>query len=194
MRMYIQALKTAMQRITPIEPEALEAMLDILSPREVKKGERIWNAGEVCRHILFVNSGAFRYYYFKDGKEVNGQFFFEHVFFTHYYSFISREPMDFSTEALEDSSLLLMSRSGIFDLYDRFKSFERLGRLIAEQNFISLHNTRVKHHTKTPEELYLDILQNRPMVIERVPLYMIASYMGITPEHLSRIRKKVVTS
>jgi CRP-like cAMP-binding protein len=101
--------------------------------------------------------------------------------------------MDFSAEALEDSSLILMSRSGIFDLYDRFKSFERLGRLIAEQNFIALHQTRVNLHTKTPEELYLDILQNRPKVVDRVPLYMIASYIGITPEHLSRIRRKIVS-
>lgn len=183
-----------MQQITPIEPEALAALMDILSPQEVRKGEVIWHAGDICRHILFINKGALRYYYFKDGKEVNGQFFFENAFFTDYYSFISREPMAFTTEALEDSSLLLMSRSGIFDLYDRFKSYERLGRLIAEQNFIQLHNTRVDLHTKNPEELYRDLLINRPKVLERVPLYMIASYIGITPEHLSRIRKKVVSS
>lgn len=192
--MDIEALKAVMQRVSPIEPEAIEAMLDVLSPREVKKGEIIWNPGEICRHILFINTGAIRYFYNKDNKEINGQFFFENEFFTHYYSFISREPMDFTTEALEDCSLLLMSRSGIYDLYDRFKSFERLGRLIAEQNFISLHTTRVDLHTKKPEELYLDLLKNRPMVLQRVPLYMIASYMGITPEHLSRIRKKVLSS
>jgi CRP-like cAMP-binding protein len=191
--MKTEALKAAIQQITPIEPEAVDAMMDILSPREVSKGELIWSAGDVCRHILFINKGALRYFYYKDGKEVNGQFFFENAFFTHYYSFISREPMDFSAEALEDSSLILMSRSGIFDLYDRFKSFERLGRLIAEQNFIALHQTRVNLHTKTPEELYLDILQNRPKVVDRVPLYMIASYIGITPEHLSRIRRKIVS-
>lgn len=183
-----------MQQITPIEPEAIDALMDILSPREVRKGEVVWSAGDICRHILFINKGALRYYYFKEGKEVNGQFFFENAFFTDYYSFISREPMEFTTEALEDASLLLMSRSGIFDLYDRFKSFERLGRLIAEQNFIQLHNTRVNLHTKNPEELYRDLLLNRPKVLERVPLYMIASYIGITPEHLSRIRKKVVSS
>jgi CRP-like cAMP-binding protein len=193
-RMHTEALIAAIQQITPIEPEAIEAMLDILSPREVRKGEVIWNAGETSRHILFINSGALRYYYSKGGKEINGQFFFENEFFTDYYSFITREPMGFTTEALEDSSLLLMPRSGIFDLYERFKSFERLGRLIAEQNFISLHNTRVDLHTKTPEELYLDLLSKRPMVLQRVPLYMIASYMGITAEHLSRIRKKVLTS
>lgn len=192
--MDIEALKAVMQRVSPIEPEAIEAMLDVLSPREVKKGEIIWNPGEICRHILFINTGAIRYFYNKDNKEINGQFFFENEFFTHYYSFISREPMDFTTEALEDCSLLLLSRSGIYDLYDRFKSFERLGRLIAEQNFISLHTTRVDLHTKKPEELYLDLLKNRPMVLQRVPLYMIASYMGITPEHLSRIRKKVLSS
>lgn len=192
--MHTEALQAAIQRITPIEPEAIEAMLDILSPREVRKGEVIWNAGEISRHILFINRGALRYFYSKGGKEINGQFFFENEFFTDYYSFITREPMDFTTEALEDSSLLLMPRNGINDLYERFKSFERLGRLIAEQNFISLHNTRVDLHTKTPEELYLDLLQNRPLVVQRVPLYMIASYLGITPEHLSRIRRKVVSS
>jgi CRP-like cAMP-binding protein len=192
--MNTEALKAAIQQITTIEPEGIEALLDIVSPLKVKKGEIIWHSGEPCRHILFLNSGALRYYYFKDGKEINGQFFFENEFFTDYYSFISREPMNFTTEAIEDSSLLLMSRSGIFDLYDQFKSFERLGRLIAEQNFISLHNIRVKLHTETPEELYLDILRNRPMVADRVPLYMIASYIGITPEHLSRIRKKVTFS
>lgn len=193
-RMHTEALIAAIQRITPIEPEAIEALLDILSPREVRKGEVIWNAGETSRHILFINSGALRYYYSKGGREINGQFFFENEFFTDYYSFITREPMAFTTEALEDSSLLLMPRTGINDLYEQFKSFERLGRLIAEQNFISLHNTRVDLHTKTPEALYLDLLQNRPSLMQRVPLYMIASYLGITPEHLSRIRKKVVSS
>jgi hypothetical protein len=66
--------------------------------------------------------------------------------------------------------------------------------LIAEQNFISLHNTRIDLHTKTPETLYLNFLQHRPSLVQRVPLYMIASYLGITPVHLSRIRKKVVSS
>jgi hypothetical protein len=74
--MHTEALIAAIQRITPIEPEALDAMLDILSPRQINKGEVIWNSGEVCRHILFINSGALRYFYYKGGKEINGQFFF----------------------------------------------------------------------------------------------------------------------
>lgn len=190
--MKTDALIQVMRSITAIDDNEKAALFEILQPRGLRKNEKLWNIGDYCRHVAFISKGAVRYYFYKDGKEINGQFFFENSFFTSYYSFIANQPIEYVFEAIEDCELILLPRNDLNALYDNYKCFERLGRLIAEQNFISMHNFRLKLHSQSPEDLYLDLINRRPHVIERVPLYMIASYLGITPEHLSRIRRKVV--
>ena len=84
-----------------------------------------------------------------------------------------------------------MPRKKVYECYDKFPYWERFGRMMAEQNFIELHNEHVARHSYSPEELYLKMLTERPRIIETVPQHMIASYLNITPEHLSRVRKKI---
>lgn len=110
---------------------------------------------------------------------------------TDYYSFVSQKPCTLNYEAIEDCELLMISRADVYRLYDSFKSFERFGRLLAERNFIGVLATTMNLKGLTPEKKYLALIKDRPKVMQRVPLHIIASYLGMGPEYLSRIRKKI---
>lgn len=182
-----------MNALSPVEDEAWEHFEQYFSLRHLKKGDILWRAGEVCKHVIFINKGALRcYYYTEEGKEVTGQFFFENIYLTDYYSFISKAPMGVTYEALEDTELIVIPRVGVYDLYDKYKSAERFGRLIAEHNFVKLLDEQITFKTLSIEDKYKLLVENRPEVMARVQLNLIASYLCISPEHLSRLRKRLM--
>jgi CRP-like cAMP-binding protein len=192
--MNITSIKNVTNAIVPIEPEAWRDYEQYFSVRTLKKNEVLWSDKDVCKHIIFINKGLLKYYYYNDDKEIIGQFIFENQYYTDYYSFISQNPCAVNHSALEETEIIMIPRPAIYSLYDKHKSFERLGRLIAEQNFIVSMKTQLKLKSLSPEEKYLNLITERPKVVERVPLNMIASYLNMTPEHLSRIRKKLARS
>ena len=187
------AIKQAMNNFAPIDEVAWSDFEQYLTTHSIKKGELLWKEGDVIKQIIFITKGAMRYYYHNhpSDKEVIAQFFFENAFLTDYVSFNTQEPTDYYFQALEDTEYIAFPRVAIYQMYDKYKVFERIGRLIAEHNFISQQNAFKDQKNLTPEEKYLKIVKERPKVIARIPLHMIASYLAITPEHLSRIRKKI---
>ena len=189
--MNITQIKNLTNNIVPIEPEAWNDFEQYFSIRTLKKNEVLWNINEVCKHIIFINKGLLRYYHVNDDREIIGQFIFENQYYTDYYSFISQNPCTVVHCAIEDTEIITIPRPAIYELYNKYKSFERLGRQIAEQNFIAVMKTQITLKSLSPEEKYLNLIAERPKVVERVPLNMIASYLNMTPEHLSRIRKKL---
>ena len=156
----------------------------------VKKGEFFLRKGDVCRHVSFMNKGLMRLFYLEDGKEICTAFVTENNFISEYSSFLTRTPAAQNMDALEDSELINLSYDNMQVLYQSYPVFQIFGRKIAEYLFIQLskHNTGLLAHT--PEQRYQFLLQEQPQLIQRVPQYMIASFIGITPEHLSRIRSK----
>ncbi|MFZ4545189.1 MAG: Crp/Fnr family transcriptional regulator [Saprospiraceae bacterium] len=192
--MNTDAILQAFNAVCPIDKDAWQDIEQYLIESTIRKGNHCWRAGDICKQVIFVNKGAFRYYYNigEDDKEVTGQFFFENSFVTDYESFITMKPTTHNFQALEDSEIIVIPRKVVYDMYDRHKCFERFGRLIAEYNFIGLHETHVNLKSVNPQEQYLSLLKERPQVLARVPLNLIASYLGVTPEHISRIRKKII--
>jgi CRP-like cAMP-binding protein len=182
-----------MNFFAPIDVVAWSDFEQYLTTHSIKKGELLWKEGDVIKQIIFITKGAMRYYYHNhpSDKEVIAQFFFENAFLTDYVSFNTQEPTDYYFQALEDTEYIAFPRVAIYQMYDKYKVFERIGRLIAEYNFIHQQNAFKDQKNLTPEEKYLKIVKERPKVIARIPLHMIASYLAITPEHLSRIRKKI---
>lgn len=187
----LDQIKSYVNTILPMPDTEWIALQSILEIKRYSKKSLLWKTGDICRDIAFINKGMMRISFNLDGIEKTQEFFTENSFITEYYSFISQQPINFNFEFLEDSELLLLPRKKVYECYDKFPYWERFGRMMAEQNFIELHNEHVARHSYSPEELYLKMLTERPRIIETVPQHMIASYLNITPEHLSRVRKKI---
>ena len=155
----------------------------------LKRREILHDTNFICNNMYFIESGIIRYFQVYDGKEVTGQFFFEGGWYTDLDSFLSNSYSRQTAQAIESTSLLYISKQNLDKLYKEIPQFERLGRLIAEQAFIGLRKKMDIHTLLDAKERYLNLLKHRPKVIRRIPQYYIASYLGIRPASLSRIRK-----
>ena len=189
--METEGLHKVVNRMVPLEADAWNAYTDKLTVRKLKKNEILWNIGEVCKEVGFITKGGMRYFFYRDGEEVTGQFFFENTFVTIYASLITEKVTEIAFQALEETEVLMISKASLHKLFDQYKSWERFGRLMAEHNIVQMVTVRASLASATPKEKYLQLLKERPKVIERVPLNIIASYLDITPEHLSRVRREV---
>jgi CRP-like cAMP-binding protein len=189
------AIKQVIDSISPLNAECWEDLTAFFTIRNVKKGEIILDQNEICKHVYFVNSGLMRCYYFSpEGREITGEFFDENCFLTDYFSFSTQKPSTTLFQALEECELISIPRPAVYLMYDKYHAGERFGRLIAERSFIELMNSILIEKTLSPEQRYIKLQSERPELLERVSLNMIASFLRITPEHLSRIRKKMATT
>ena len=130
-------------------------------------------------------------FYLVDGKEICTGFVKENGYLAQYDSFLTRQASAGNIDALEDCELINLSFDHMQDLYREEPVFQIFGRKIAEMLFIMISSQTNQLLTLTPEERYRNVLKNQPFIIQRVPQYMIASYIGITAEHLSRVRRKM---
>jgi CRP-like cAMP-binding protein len=184
-------LKVAIKKIVSPDDEELAAFINVFSIKKIKKKEVILSEGTICRYIWFINKGLVRDYFHRDGIEVTAGFFKEGEFITNYESFISQKPSKAYIDALEDGELLGISYDSLQYLYSCSKTWERAGRLIAEQRFLISEQKKDGLLSNSPDLQYLSLVQEQPDIVQRVPQYYIASYLGVSPEHLSRIRKKI---
>jgi CRP-like cAMP-binding protein len=174
------------------DPQEWEAFIRIVKFKKLRKKDMLLEEGTVCNFIAFLNSGVIREYAFQNGKDTTVDFVSENQFASDYQSFITRSPSKQYLEALTDVELIILRREEINSLYDEYKVWERFGRLIIERIFCINEAKRKKLIATTHDEQYRDFAAVYPQIVQQVPQYYIASYLGLTPEHLSRIRKKVV--
>ncbi len=190
--MMFDKIKNYYQQMLPdLQETEWKAMEEKLSVQYLKKGELLTRQGEICSSVSFINKGLVRMFYIVDGKEINTGFINENEYIAQYDSFILQEPSSGNIDALEDCELINLSYNDMQSLYKTYTVFEMFGRKIAEMLFIMISAQTTSLLTLTPEERYQRLLNEEPFVIQRVPQYMIASFIGITPEHLSRLRKKM---
>lgn len=174
-----------------VNEDTWQSFAEKLQVRRVAKGQLVLKPGLVCRHVSFVNKGLLRSYYLVDGKEIVTAFFPENCYFSDYESFLSRKPAVMYSEALEDSEIVDICYEDLQALYDSNRQVERVGRMVAEDLFVHLSNKISSFLLDTPEQRYLRFMEEWAHVAQRVPQYMIASYLGFTPEALSRIRARI---
>lgn len=152
------------------------------------------NEGSVCEEVAFIKSGVFRSFYKVKGKEVTRFVLMKNNFLTALASFLSGEPSTENLQALKESELLVIKRDDIHRLYSEYPKWGELGRLVIEKSHLQLEKRVFELIAMTAEERYMNITQDQPEIIENVPLQYIASIIGVKPETLSRIRKKVTSS
>ncbi len=181
----------AYERFAPFTPEMRSAFVEAHRPVRVAKGERWLQAGQRSDNVAYVVRGALHMYYEVDGRVVSVQFIFENGITSDYAAFLRRTPATLNIEALEDTELLAMSYDAMQKLYRDVPGSDRVGRRVAEQLYMAVSERNDTFMLDTAEERYRKLLEARPKVMQRVPLYLIASFLGVTPEALSRIRRRV---
>jgi CRP-like cAMP-binding protein len=176
------------------EPE-WDILKDKLIRKEFSAKSTIIDQGKKVDSIYFINKGLLRTYYLLNGKEINTYFACDKQFITSYSGFISQTPSIEYLEAIEDSSVYSISFATLTELYKADAKFEKLGRILAEKNYLCVIDRTRKMQTLTAKQRYLDFIENYDnKIVQRVPQHLIASYLGIAPESLSRIRKQIFIS
>lgn len=145
-------------------------------------------AGSVCHYVGFVIQGLLRYYSLDDGIEYTYDFSLEQTFTCNYESFLIQTPSSRFIQAVEDTTLLVINYDNLQMLYNQLIEGQKFGRLVAESLFVSMLQKLTAFYTETAHERYDSFLKTYPHLQERLPQYVIASYVGIKPQSLSRIR------
>lgn len=157
------------------------------------KGEHFLLAGDVCREAAFIESGVFRFYINTDERDATYYFAAESEFICDYPSFLPQRPSDRNIQALEPAEIRVLSFDDLQRLYQTVRFGERFGRLIAEEIFVDSIQQLASFYQDKPAVRYRNFVHRFPQLVQRLPQYYIASYVGIKPQSLSRIRKRFLS-
>lgn len=162
-----------------------------LITKQYKKGDFFLKEDEFCDYVGFVDKGFFNFFYLVNGVNHLRGFFSPNEFISNYPCFLLERKSKFYIQALEDSSVTLMHRDDLLMFYKILPKVQELSRGIVENLYLEVSDKYESFFLKTPEERYLNLISSKPKAIEKLPQYMIASYLGVTPEALCRIKKRV---
>lgn len=184
-------LKTFLSTYASLSDGEWEAISGKFAHKAIKKNEFLFRQGDVCKDLVFVRQGCLRLYYLKDGVEISVWFAFQHSSAIEIYSFISEAPSDYYLEAIEDSEVLYLPKSELNKLYEHQPKMQELMRIFWEDVILNLLNRFTALQKDSAEKRYLDLLA-KPAYLETIPQKYLASFIGVTPTSLSRIRKQIV--
>lgn len=191
--MTYENLYKSLEKYIPLKNKDKELLKNYFTYREVPKNFKIIDYNEVAQEWYFLNKGCVRFYYIKDnGDQVTGFFFTENMFFTSVESFLSGKPGIQVFETLESCELLVLNKKHIDELYDVFPKMNIFTRKLLEERFVNAQNVVASFILHSPEERYEKLFQRNPQILNRVPQHTLATYLGITPVSLSRIRKRIL--
>ena len=183
-------LANHMNSSVSFSPEELTDILSYFNKEKVQKNQILLEAGQVCHKLYFLESGVGRSYYLNsNGKYITQWFFGEGSFMTSLESFFQETPSFSYMEMLEDSEIYSISKKDIDFLFEKYHAMEKFGRIISIEMTTKISNKLHGIQFQAASDRYKYILKEFPNISNRVPLGDIASYLGITQETLSRIRK-----
>lgn len=186
------ALIAAFRALVPLPATDEAELRRAFSTQAVPARSYLLAQGDICQGLYFVGRGLVRVGLVDpQGTDITTHFVAEHQFVTSYESFLLDQPSPFFIQALEACTLLRIDRYGLQQLYARTASGDRLGRLVAEQLYIGLNRRLVAFYTQSPEARYQELLVTEPHLLQRVQQQHIASYLGVQPQSLSRIKRRV---
>lgn len=178
-------------QLTKLDSECKKALSQIMKRLELPKGYILVKPNSTCNHVFFVESGLTRTFYYKRGKDVTDWFSQENTFAVSIVSFITRIPDRRGIELLEPSLLYSFHHDDLEKLYNKYHAIERLGRKLVGKGMVDVQKRFDDLHFSTASQRYVTLLETNPTIINRAPLGMIASYLGVTQETLSRIRRRL---
>jgi CRP-like cAMP-binding protein len=181
-----------LRQIYKLDKMECARIIPLFEYREVKKNEHLFRQGEIARWVYFIEKGCLRQYYINNnGEERTIYFKTEGGWASELVSFLDNKPTELNLQALEDSELQVINQKNWIYAVTQIRSFT-MGFIRAQQDTNFVLKKRLAEATvETPEEKYLHFIESEPALFQRIPLFHIASYLAMTPETLSRIRKKV---
>jgi CRP-like cAMP-binding protein len=185
------ALKESIQQRTGISDEELLLLAPYIEIKNLPKKALLTALGEVEQYVYYIVEGITRSYFKKDTREISFEFYFTGTFINSYTSFLTRKPSAHAIEAFTPVVLLCIHHDDLMELYAKSSKFEQIGRIFTEDLF---HKTseRVKDLISlSAQERYQKLLDAYPQYIRQIPLKYLASFLNMTPESLSRIRKNI---
>lgn len=186
-------LRKYISGFSSLTPEEMEAIVSRIPVRAYPKGSVLLEEGEISSSCYFVLKGCVRQYALLNGIEKTTAFFTEKQAVVSVMSYAAQVPANHYWSCTEDCILIVGDLSQEQDMYRDFPKLQSITRALMEQDYGKTQETLAAFMTSTPEERYLDLLQTRPDLLQRVPQHQMASYLGVTPESLSRIRKRIAT-
>jgi len=169
-----------------------EFIQSYLTFKKLRRRQYLLQEGDVCKMVAFVEKGALRLYNVSEnGVEHIVQFAVEGQFMTDLYSTFTGEPSNFNIDAIEDSELVMITRTASDELRNLSPKYQEFAFLETSEAYIQLAKRMTSVISLNVEERYQELITNYPDIVQRVPQHMIASYMGLTPETLSRVRKRI---
>jgi len=184
-------LKRAFDKLVPLSEVEWAAMESCLKERSFKKGSFLCQQGNVEKYLSIITSGTCRGFYNKDGEEISVTFMFSKDYVSAYYSFLTNRPSLLAIQALTPVHVISISKIDLDYLCATYKNAERIGRLNAERIYRRKEEREISLLTMSATERYKELLNRNPKLLQQIPLKYIASYLGIQPASLSRIRKQI---
>lgn len=173
-----------------ISKEGSAQLSSKLKANSVKKGELLLTYGQVCKEIFFITKGCLRLYYISDGVEITVWFSFEDNSAIELSSFLSGNPTEYFIEAIEDTEYLSLDKTELLNLYVHFPEMEGIVRSFWEDVILNLLQRFMALQKDTADKRYLNLI-NKSNYLQRIPQKYLASYIGVTPSSLSRIKRNL---
>jgi signal-transduction protein with cAMP-binding, CBS, and nucleotidyltransferase domain len=187
----MEALRFFLKQIVPFDDLELNESLSFFKQVKIDKDQYYVSEDEVCKKVVFIKTGLFRLFYTVNGVEKIMLFFQENQFLTDYYGFLTQTPSKRPIQAIEDSIVYNISYDDFQLLFNSSKKWERVGRIMAERAYVYSVQRANRIIHDDPDTRFITFLKEFPTLIQRVPQYMIASFLNMTPETYSRVKRRV---
>ncbi len=188
----IDTLKEVINAIVPMTEEDLALLNNMASPFARPKGTTLLEPDQICGHVFFLTKGFFRMYYVDPaGREINYRFTFANNFMVDFQSFLTQKPSRYYWQAMENAEGLSISYDHVQRAYQQSPNWDRFGRLMAEKVYQQVNERIELLQFLSPEQRYLRVIATQPDLVQYVSQFQLSSYLGVTPESLSRIRKRL---
>ena len=184
-------IKKYFERVVPMSDSDWEIFSSKLTRRVFPKKSIILAQGKIENYLSFIEKGMIRMCILKEWDDLTFSFEFEDNFFSAYSSFLTQQPSGYQIEAITETVLWSISHADLQEIYSKTTIGNTLGRYASEGLYMKKTKRELSLLTKTAEDRYLDLFKEEPRLLQQISLKYIASYIGITPQALSRIRKRI---
>jgi CRP-like cAMP-binding protein len=188
---HLESLKQKILSYTHVDDEVVEEQIQYYQMLNLKKGATLVVPGQLVHYFYYVATGCIYYYKFDEGEQKVLEFYTEDVFFTDLPAYVEGTPSHYYLTASEDTVVYAIKKTDAENSFKKSHQLERFGRLSMQEAFMKIFTRVERRNSRTNEERYIRLLKKRPELFQRVPQYLIASYLGLTPVGLSKLRKRL---
>ena len=188
---HLENLKQKILSYTPVDDEVVKEQMQCYQRMDLKKGDTLVIPGQLVHHFYYVATGCIYYFKLDEGDQKVLEFYTDDVFFTDLPAYVKGTPSNYYLKASETTVVYAIKKSDAEHSFKRSHQLERFGRLSMQEAFMKIFTRVERLNSRTNEERYLRLLEKRPDLFQRVPQYLIASYLGLTPVGLSKLRKRL---